>query len=153
MGGTQIDYDNVFQYKYGEKTNSVVAIDLDQELASYDTIYTLKRNNKTYYLAVYTEKMDFHDFTSGVRIFSIENNVLKSNVKIIKTNTGLHGQLEYDYVDSFRYTDEADDDWFAIKYDEKSATLKIPVILGSGKATGNFIIYKFTGQYFERVKN
>jgi hypothetical protein len=154
MGGTQLYYTNVIQYKSGQKINSVVVDDgVDYKTPAYDTIYTLKRNNKTYYLACYTAKMDLSYYIRGVHVFSIDNDPLNLHTKIIKTKTGLHSKLEYYYYDTFIDRDNVSDDWFGIHYDEKSATLKIPVVLEEGKATGKYIAYKFTGQYFERVKN
>lgn len=150
MGGTQPDIASVIQYKTGTKTKSVV-VDEDIKIPFYDTIYILKRNNKTYYLAIYDAKMGFHEFIAGVRVFSIENETLNHNVLLIKTKTGLHNRIEYSYTRS--YTDEVEDDIPAIHYNEKSAIFKIPVVLENGNWTGNYITYKFTGQYFEQVKN
>jgi len=150
MGGTQVDYSNVIQYKKGQKTNSneVVWKENTRKTPAYDTIYTLKRNKRTYYLAIYTAKMSSQEYIHGVQVFSIENDTLNDNVKLIKTSAGLHSMLEFSYVEDYQGNDGAE-----ILYDEKSAILKIPVVLENGKANGNYITYKFTGQYFERVKN
>jgi hypothetical protein len=40
-----------------------------------------------------------------------------------------------------------------IYFDAGTQSIYVPVVLGQGKLTDKFILYKFTGQYFERVKN
>jgi hypothetical protein len=153
MGGTQPDIANVIQYKTGKKTRSIVVDESTRATAVkipyYDTICMLKKNQKIYYIAVYSAKMGLHDYITGIRIFSIENDTLNDNVRLIKTSTGLHSRIEINYIDSYQ-----DDNYLPeILYDEKSAILKIPVVLENGKANGNDITYKFTGHYFEKVKN
>ncbi|WP_426669595.1 hypothetical protein ACPPVU_25690 [Mucilaginibacter sp. McL0603] len=144
MGGTQVAYENVIQYKKGQNTNSTGGAN-----TAYDTIYTLKRDRRTYYLAIYSAKMSSQEYIHGVQVFSIENDTLNDNVKLIKTKTGLHSNIEFNYIDNSDGSGELAE----IGYDEKSTILKIPVVLENGRANGNFITYKFTGQYFERVKN
>jgi len=78
----------------------------------------------------------------------IENDNLNDNVKLIKTGTGLRSKLEFSCIEDYQGNDATE-----ILYDEKSAILKIPVVLENGKANGNYLTYKFTGQYFERMKN
>jgi len=151
MGGTQPDIANLVQYKVGPKTRSViVGENTEVKTPYYDTICMLNKNQKTYYLAIYSAKMGLHDHITGVRIFSIEKDTLNDNVKLIKTSTGLHSNIELSYIDTYIY--QGLSAWPIILYDEKVAKLKIPVVLENGKANGNYITYKFTGQYFERVK-
>jgi len=152
MGGTQPDIANVIQYTTGQKTQSIVAGESNEvKVPYYDSICMLKENQKTYYLAIYSAKMGLQDHITGVRIFSIEKDTFNNNVKLIKTSTGLHSRIELSYNDYYIY--QGLSDWPIILYDEKTAKLKIPIVLESGKANGNYITYKFTGQYFERVKN
>src|SRR3569833_1065903 len=138
MGGTQVDYRNVVQYKKGLKSNS---IDAEGSFA-YDIIYTLIKGKRTYYLAIYTAKMSSQEYLRGVQIFSIENGSLNDNVKLIKTRTGLHSKLEFSFLEDFEGNDGTE-----ILYEEKSEILKIPMVLENGKANGNYITYKFIGQY------
>jgi len=98
MGGTQIDYRNIVQYKMGVKTNS---IDVDGSFA-YGRIYTLKKDAGTYYLAIFTARISSQEYSSGVQVFTIQNNSLNDNVKLIKTSTGLHSMLEFSYVEDYQ---------------------------------------------------
>lgn len=153
MGGTQEDYISVIQYKTRQGTKSTFAdnnepnIGRSFKIPFYDTIYTLKRNGKVYYIGSYHAKMDLNDNWEGVQIFAIENDTLNNSVRLIKTRTGLHSKLQYSYVNDMDMVD-----WLSVQIDEKSAIIKIPVVLENGKTNGNFITYKFTGQYFEKVK-
>jgi hypothetical protein len=38
-------------------------------------------------------------------------------------------------------------------FDEKTNTIYLPLVDSNNQMTNKFILYKFTGQYFERVKN
>ena len=152
MGGTQPDISNVIQYKTGQITQSIIVGESSEvKTPYYDSICMLKRNQKTYYIAIYSAKMGLHDHITGVRIFSIENDILNDHVKLIKTSAGLHNRIELSYVDTYIYRDMSD--FPEILYDEKTTKLKIPVVLENGEANGNYITYKFTGKYFEKVKN
>ena len=58
----------------------------------------------------------------------------------------MESQINYAYW----YNDKLNGD---LIYDEKTQTLSIPATTKDDKLTGKRIIYKFNGQYFERVKN
>lgn len=74
-----------------------------------------------------------------------------NDAKIIKTRSGLHDGLHCDYdlgsVVNVEYNKRP-----APRFDEKTNTIYLPMIDGNYKMTNKFILYKFTGQYFERVK-
>ena len=70
-------------------------------------------------------------------------------MKIIKTKTGLHSQINYGY--DLSKTDEKVTS--EIHFDAGTQSIYVPIVLEQGKLTNKYIIYKFTGQYFERVKN
>jgi len=62
IGGTQVDYRNIVQYKTDLK---VISVDVGGSFA-YDKICTLKKDTRTYYLAIYTAKMSSQDYLRGV---------------------------------------------------------------------------------------
>ncbi len=96
---------------------------------------------------IYSDKDD----GQGIQIFAIENGKLNDDVKLIKTASGLHNKLYYDY--DFNWWDTHDDLLNAyIHYDAITKTISIPVVMADGHVTKNFIYYKFTGQYFEKTK-
>lgn len=148
LGGTQQDYANIFQYKSGETTRTLIAAGKDEttKLPSYHKIYKLTVQGKTYYLGIYEAKMSTSEYEDGVQVFSVEKDSLNQEARIIKTKSGLHSRLNYSFVWHEEHPDE-------ITFDEKTTTLKLPVILENGQANGNYMLYKFNGQYFERIKN
>jgi len=148
--GTEFGFDNVIQYRSGNKTISNYIDDpvVNGEhlyVYSYNTIYTIKINGKAYYLATYMGAYTHIEVGIGIQVFDIENGKLNDDVKIIKTLTGLHSQLYYEFLFEGKKSEQ-------IIYDEASKTISIPVIV-KDKVTNKRITYKFTGKYFEKVKN
>ncbi|SEO11704.1 hypothetical protein [Mucilaginibacter sp. OK283] len=148
MGGTQHFYTSVAQYTSAQSVKSVTPPSPNEYTCSYSKIYFLKNGGKIYYLAVYDEILDYHQRCQGIQIFSIENGNL-IQAKLIKTQTGLHSKIDFQYNEnSMRDQDWSND----LKYDEKVHTLTMPVVTESGSVTNNCITYKFNGQYFIKGK-
>lgn len=117
----------------------------------YSKIYMLKANGKTYYLTVFNGINSAKSDGEGIQIFTIENGKLDDDVKLIKTATGLHNKLYYDY--DFDWWDSHDELLDAyIRYDSPSKTILLPVVLANGQVTKQMITYRFDGQYFVKVK-
>jgi len=152
-GGTMHFFENVIQYKFQSKTNSILNVDTSggegDYIYDYSNVYTLKVDDKTYYLAIYNGVFSTRVMEKGVQVFSIENGKLNNNAKLIKTTSGLHGRLSYEY-DLGPIIDESIDD--DVHYEPALKTISIPLIDGD-KVTKGRIKYKFTGKYFEKVKN
>ncbi|WP_428330514.1 hypothetical protein [Mucilaginibacter sp.] len=151
-GGTMHFFENVFQYKLAAKTFSILDTPKQEgdSRPNYHTIYKFKVGDKTYYLCVYLTIGSSKDAGQGIQIFTIDRGKLNEDTKIIKTKTGLHSQLYYDY-DFFSVVD-----WKVrptIYFDEKLKTIFIPYVESSGKVTHKYITYKFIGPYFEKVIN
>jgi len=152
-GGTMHFYKNMIQYKAGDK---VGAIDINNSRdatdpgAFYKVIYLLQSNNQTYYLANYLGIGSSSDRDEGLRVFSVQNNQLVTNIKLIRTQSGLHNSIDYWY-NFFSIVD-----WKvrpSILYDTVKKEIKIPLVDEKGTVTKRFITYKLTGKYFEKVKS
>jgi len=156
LGGTMRDFANVFQYKTGISTTSVYVhtdgSDAQPYTPFYTNLYTFKVNYNTYYLGVYDCIYSTKDAGTGIKIFDIENGKLNDNVKLIKTASGLHSKIYYDY-DFFSVVDIDFKKRPTIYFDADTQTIHVPLVDGNGKVTHEFITYKFTGKYFEKVKN
>lgn len=151
-GGTMHWFESVFQYKAGSKALAVLDTPRQEgdSRPNYNKLYTFKFNNRSYYIGIYLTIASTKDAGGGVQIFDIENGKLNDNVKLIKTGSGLHSTIDYNF-DLF-----SEVDWKVRPtpfFNGLTNTLHIPLIAANGKMTHNYIIYKFTGQYFERVKN
>lgn len=152
-GGTMRAFENVFQYRSAEKLISI--LDRPKEegdyIHNYYKIYTFINNAKAYYLTVYTDIGSTKDVADGIHVFVVDNGKL-GDAKIIQTRSGLHNDLHYDY-DFGSVVNTEYDKRPAPRFDEKTNTIYLPLIDGNRQMTSKFILYKFTGQYFERVKN
>lgn len=155
QGGTMRDFANIYQYKTGQQPHSVYLHNLGPDgpyIPFYTNLYTYKIAGKTYYLGVYGCIYSNKDAGTGIRVFDIENGKLNDDVKIIKTASGLHSKLYYDY-NFFSVVDIPFEKRPTITFNAQKETISVPLVNANGNVTHNFITYKFNGQYFERVKN
>lgn len=152
MGGTMHYFNNIYQYKIGETVLSEF-YDYDNGGPScfYSQIYTLKANRKTYYLAISNRILSTKDATQSIQVFTIENNALNDSVQLIKTKNGLISSIDINF-DFFSVVDRPERPLKLIKYDNDSKVIYIPIVYENGKVTDRFILYKFTGQYFEHIE-
>lgn len=114
-------------------------------------MYIFIANGKSYYLTVYLIIASSKDVGEGIHICNIDNGQL-TDAKLIKTHSGLHSDLSYDYdfgsVVNIDYEKRP-----RIHFDNNTNTIYLPMVDDNYKMTNKFIQYKFTGQYFERLKN
>ncbi len=152
QGGSMHDYASAFQYKFKGKVYADAEPDTGEGNFGlfYSHIFTVKANSKTYYLAVSNGVYSNKDRGQGIQAFTIENGKL-NNVKLFKTNSGLVNSISFEF-DFFSVVDRPERPLKLIKYDGKTKTLYIPIVLEDGKVTRKFITYRFNGKYFERVK-
>lgn len=155
QGGTMDDFQVIYQYKsdgkiYSKNPNNFGIPENDYYIPFFSIIYTLKTNTKTYYLAVYNGSYSSKDVSQSIKVFSIENNQLNEEVKIIKTQSGLTNAIDV-YFDFFSVVDRPERPLELIKYDSDKKIIYIPIVLENGKVTKRFITYKFNGEYFERI--
>ncbi|MEO6521987.1 MAG: hypothetical protein ABIN91_09935 [Mucilaginibacter sp.] len=149
-GGTMHFFQNIFQYKVSDKTTAITEAKSEGDPGCfYKKVYTFTSGKRTYYLATFIVIGSTRDLGGGIQVFAIENGVLNNNVKIIKTQTGLHSAIDYGYDASYMDSRDAYPD---VKFDNVQQTIKIPLISEKGKPTKKYIAYKFTGQYFEKIK-
>ncbi len=152
MGGGLRDYNNAYQYKKkGKVYGEVIRNDGDRNYGSwYSQVFTLNAGSRTYYIAIYNFFYTGKNVVQGVDVFSIENTKL-SQPKIFRTNSGLGNSIHINY-DFFSVKDRPERPLTLIKYNSKTKTLYIPIVLEDGQVTRKFITYCFNGKYFERVK-
>ena len=151
-GGTMHFFENVFQYKQETKTLAVLDTPKTEgdNRPNYNKLYTFNANNKTYYLAAYLTIGSTKDVGNGIQIFSVESGKLNQDAKIIKTQSGMHSELRCDY--NFFYVVN----WKvrpSVYFNAATKSIYVPLVDGNGRVTRKFIVYKFTGKYFEKVKS
>jgi hypothetical protein len=149
-GGMQPEISSVFQYKSGKNIDTLVGIVAKPYGSAYYTkIYRFEINGKVYYPMIYESRFGGFNFFQGISIFAIENKKLRNDVKLIKTRTGLNNYLSCYYESTANETINNTD----ILFDPKKKIITLPLIDENNHATGKTIVYRFTGQYFEKVKN
>jgi len=152
LGKAERGYGNVFQYIVGDKAHSELEIDTGSNPCHlYSKLNTCVINGKTYYIAVHNSFYVTMRATQGVQIFAIENGKLNKDVKLIRTDSGLVSQLSYDYnYGTYDISDLLSRP--TIHFNGYTNTIYIPVVENDLQIPNKFITYKFTGQYFEKVK-
>jgi hypothetical protein len=145
-GGTTHEYNKVYQYKCGDKLYSKLEID-GNDGNRYSKIYMLDANNKRYYLGVGHVRVSTLKESESIQAFGIEQGALIDTVRIIKTRSGLTRTLGFEYI-----MDEHVPDGDMIHYDDSARTIRFPVVMEDEIVTKRKITYKFTGQYFEKIK-
>ncbi|HEV8283176.1 MAG TPA: hypothetical protein VGQ09_02635 [Chitinophagaceae bacterium] len=151
LGGSMRFFNNIFQYKSGNTVYSKT-FDLEEDYPSvfFSKIYTLKANNKTYYLAIGNGIYSNKDAGQSIKVFTIQNNRLNDTIKLIKTKSGLVNSIDLEF-DFFSVADRPERPVKLIKYDANKKIIYIPIVYEDGKVTGRFILYQFKGQYFEHI--
>jgi len=171
LGGTMHIFNNIYQYKSGDKvysktfkfreeddnnsddtviTKTLYLREDDDPSGFYSDIFTLKANNKTYYLAVINGIGSTKDASQSIKVFTIENDSLNDSVKLIKTKTELLNEINV-HFDFFSVVDRPERPLKLIKYDLDKKIIYIPIVLEDGTVTDRFILYQFKGQYFEHI--
>jgi hypothetical protein len=153
QGGTMHRFRNIYQFKLGNKVYTKNLNDDEEDFGAYYTdIFTLKANSKTYYLAVSGGSESTKDAYEQIQVYSVSGNLLNDTVSLIKTQNGLKNSIGFEY-DFFSVVDRPERPIRLIKYDVAKKIIYIPVVLENGKVTDRFILYQFTGQYFEKKIN
>jgi hypothetical protein len=152
-GGTMHFFESVMQYKSGTGYKAIIDTpkkDGDNR-PDYYNMYTFKANGKTYYICTYLYIGSTKDVAEGIHVFAIENGKLIDG-KILKTHSGLHSDISYGYdfgsVVNIEYEKRPHP-----RFDNTTNIIYLPMVDENRQMTKKFILYKFTGQYFERVKN
>ena len=120
----------------------------------YD-IFTLTTKDEKVYLACSHSIYGTSDGGQCVSLFRIKKDALDDDVKLIKTKTGLHNSLGFEF-DFFSVVDRKERPIKLIQYDKKNQAITIPVVIPDkkfqyGRVTNKSIIYKFDGQYFVKA--
>ena len=117
----------------------------------YYQINDIVSQNKKYYLTQSTSIFSTGLSAHYVKIFSIEDGQLNDAAQLIKTQTGIRNQLQYevDLTASANRNNEIRN--YNIEYDKKNKIISIPLILDDYKITSKKIRYQFKGKYFEKI--
>jgi hypothetical protein len=156
LGGTQHDFENVYQYKADKIYSKNIpakhlAIETDDTEAGkwFSEIFTIETKERKVYLGYLHSIYSTTDSYQAIKLFAIESNALNDTLQLIKTDFKPVNELGFDF-NFFSVVNKKERPVKLIYYDNGTKTIKIPAILEGGRVTNDFINYKFTGQYFEK---
>jgi hypothetical protein len=151
LGGTMHYFENIYQYKSGEKVYFLHSEkDGDDPAAFYSEIFTLKTENKTWYLVVGNTISSTKDAAQFIKALAIENNALNDTIQLFRTKTKTLNEIDVAF-DFFSVVDRPERPLKLVKYDPDKRIVYIPIVKEEGKVTDKFILYQFNGQYFEHI--
>lgn len=152
LGGTMRDFENIYQYQADNKVHSKSLSDKRKEGdpgSWFSEIFTLDTNNRKFYIGYFHAIYSTSDAYQGIKLFDIKDSILNDTLHLIKTKTGIRNELGFDF-NFFSVVERKERPVKLIYFDSFTKTIKIPFVADKGKVTNKFIMYKYTGQYFER---
>ena len=152
LGGTMHDFNNIYQFTSNQKTYTKIYDYGEGDYGTYYTdIYTLKANNKTYYLTLRMNSFSTRDHMQAINICTIEGDTLNNSVALIKNRDTLLSSIivEYNFMSVVNRPERP---LRLIKYDVDKKIIYIPIVLDNGDVTDRFILYQFKGNYFECIE-
>jgi hypothetical protein len=157
-GGTMHRFGRVYQFlsadgkvhSHGEKS---AAEGMGPGLVT--DIFTLDTKGGKVYIVCSMFIGSTKDYFQSAILYKIAGSKLSDDVRLIKTRSGLTNTLSFEY-DSFSVLDRTDLPKKLISFEEKTRTLKIPLVIKDeeypeGRVTTRSISYRFDGRYFVKV--
>jgi hypothetical protein len=154
-GGQQHALNNLCQYKTANEIKIVNSIGAQPYggPAYIDNIYHFSAADNNYYAVLWRNAVGIKDNYRGIMIFGIQNDSLNTDIRIIKTGTGLHSFLSCYFQNANHNSDGGENAVTEITFDPKKKIIKLPLIDENYQPKSKYIVYQFTGKYFERVKS
>lgn len=151
LGGTMIDYDNVFWYQTpsGIKATTLVVNSEDaQGEASFFDIQEINDGTKTYYLALNINKFSVKDVQEQIRAFSIVGEELElENPIFVNKNGEKSSSLEFNY-DFFSVLDNENLEHKSLEYNKDTKTITFPETREDGEVLNKVKTYTWNGKNF-----
>lgn len=147
-GGTMHFYNQYLQFIDKNRHTHLQTND-NQEFVN--SLFTMTINNKPLYLLTTTGIYSTKDTAEILQLYQIQGDKLISP-KLIKTQQGAMDKLKVSY-NFFSVVDRLERPIKLFKFDEKTKTIRFPVVIedkefDNGKVTNRFIHYQFDGKYF-----
>jgi hypothetical protein len=157
-GGTAHYFESVFQYlgKSGKAgVWSAKPAEGDACAPFYFQIFQTDATGGRVYLANSTSICSAKLASQNLSLFRIEGEKLSSNVKLIRTKSGLTNNVGFEY-DFFSVVNHPERPVKLFFYDEVRRSFRFPVVISEkemplGRVTNRWITYRFNGKYFVKV--
>lgn len=158
-GGTMRFYENVFQYQTanGRVNARAAARDDDDPGGFYHDIFQVAGKSGPIYIGRLTATLSTRDAYEEVSLFRISGTKLDDDLRLFKTKGGMQNRIGYEY-DFFSVVDRKERPIKLARFDERSNTVLIPVVIADpkndnrSKVTKRFIKYRFNGTFFVNVR-
>jgi hypothetical protein len=160
-GGTMHDYTVVYQYQGADGkiyswTDKDAATDSGNIGAFVHSIYSVNSKAGKIYIVCLTFIGGTSYQYGSANLYKINGNKLIDKVKLFKTKKGFTDSIGFDY-NFFSVVDRPERPIKLILFNEKTKTVKIPIVIKNdendyGTVTNKFINYKFNGNYFVKLK-
>jgi hypothetical protein len=155
QGGTCRSYTTIIQFKDGKGVSVVMYPKRRSQVpdALFYDLLTVKTDSNTFYVVAQHIQQSSYFYNDAVKAFSIVNGKLNDETRVFKTKNGMQYSISYDWkatgsiITKEGYRTDND-----IEFVDSTRTVKIPVVLENDSVTTRFIKYRFTGKYFEKVK-
>ncbi|MGZ3766427.1 MAG: hypothetical protein ACXVB0_15605 [Mucilaginibacter sp.] len=143
---------NVWQYKWKDKIFS--AFDTLGKPAAYCLqLFTVRNHGTTWYLCVYVNPVSRELKRQSIIALTIKNGQLIDHVKIFKTDKGLTDRMDVDIAVTAKINRQKWKEESVFSFKPSLLTIESPERIENDDRAIGHVVYKFTGQYFEKVKN
>ena len=156
-GGTMHDFDSVFQYRGGRSVHTHVVAETKESGAGsfYTQVFQVDTPDGRVYLANSSGIYSTSLAGQALEAYRIDGDKFVSNVKVIRTPSGLKGSVRFSY-DFFSVVDHPERPVKLFFFDETKRSFRFPVVIADkktpqGRVTNRFITYRFNGKYFVRL--
>ena len=157
-GGTMHDYMTVYQFQKRNGNVGVWELPYSDDVSEYGAgsfvhqIFQTETRNETLYLVVSTFIGSTSLSGQSLTVFRIENGHLNTDVKLIRTTSGLKSSVSFSY-DFFSVVDRPERPIRLFEYDDAKKEFRFPIVIEDektpqGRVTDRFITYRFNGRHF-----
>lgn len=154
-GGTMHFFENVFQYQGagGKIVAKAAVLDDGDPGGFYHDIFQVAGKRGPVYIGRLTSVLSTRDSYEEVCLFRVSGTRLDDELRLFKTKAGMQNRIGYEY-DFFSVVDRKERPIKLARFDEKTGTIMIPVVIadkasdGPGRVTDRFIKYRFNGTNF-----
>lgn len=157
-GGTMRDFENIYQYRgANRRVYAIAAKSKKQDVNGFShQVFQFDTGKGRVYLATFTFVLSTSANRQELALFAIDKTKLNADVKLIKTRTGLHNSVGFDY-DFFSVVNRPERPVTLFYFDQSARSFRFPVVLtdkqfpNGGRVTNKFITFRFSGKYFTKV--
>jgi hypothetical protein len=157
-GGTMRDFAAIYQFRgTGGKTIMWAENDEDESAGSfYPEIFQVASRNGPIYLATSTFIGSTSTHGQSIKTIKINGDDLDLTAKLIRTSSGPANSVGFGY-DFFSVVDRKERPIKLFEFNESRKEFKFPIVVEDdetplGRVTNKFIIYRFNGTHFVKLK-